>query len=112
LLSDVQVCVVGKVFKPNRLKVLALNKETRNTSKTCHRCGYVAHVKERIFKCSRCGMEYDRDLNACINIAHRVMSSMGWGSREPPKPAGEEVGVKPTLKAGSLAPRGRGSSHH
>jgi len=24
--KDVQVCVVGKVFKPNRLKVLDLNK--------------------------------------------------------------------------------------
>jgi hypothetical protein len=26
LQKDVQLCVVGKVFKPNRLKVLALNK--------------------------------------------------------------------------------------
>jgi hypothetical protein len=24
-------------------------------------------------------MEYDRDLNTCINIAHRVMNSMEWG---------------------------------
>jgi IS605 OrfB family transposase len=78
-------------------------KETRNTSKTCHRCGHVAQVKGRIFKCPKCGMEYDRDLNACINIAHRVMSSMGWGSREPPKPADEGIGEKPTLNAGSLA---------
>jgi transposase len=37
-----------------------------------------------------CGME--RDLNACINIAHRVMSSMGWGS---PKLADVAGGVKP-----------------
>jgi len=59
-------------------------KETRNTSKECHRCGYVTQAKERIFKCPSCGMEYDRDLNACVNIAHRVMSSMGWGSCEPP----------------------------
>jgi hypothetical protein len=43
-------------------------------------------------------MEYDRDLNACVNIAHRVMSSMGWGRCEPPKPADEGIGVKPTLK--------------
>ena len=76
-------------------------KETRNTSRTCHRCGYVAQVKGRVFKCPKCGMEYNRDLNACINIAHRVMSSMGWGSCEPPKPANEEIGVKPTLNAGS-----------
>jgi ABC-type xylose transport system substrate-binding protein len=26
LQKDVQLCVVGKVFKPNKLKVLALNK--------------------------------------------------------------------------------------
>jgi transposase len=76
-------------------------KETRNTSRTCHRCGYVAQVKGRIFKCPKCGMEYDRDLNACVNIAHRVMSSMGWGRGEPPEPADEGTGAKPTLNAGS-----------
>jgi putative transposase len=26
-------------------------KETRNTSRTCHRCGYVAQLKGREFKC-------------------------------------------------------------
>jgi len=76
-------------------------KEVKNTSKECHRCGHVARVKGRIYKCSSCGMEYDRDLNACINIAHRVMSSMGWRSREPRKPAYDEIGAKPTLNAGS-----------
>jgi len=38
-------------------------------------------------------MEYDRDLNACINIAHRVTSSMGWRSSEPLEPA-NEVGTQ------------------
>jgi len=28
---------------------------------------------------------------------------MGWGSCEPPKPANEEIGVNPTLNAGSFA---------
>jgi IS605 OrfB family transposase len=76
-------------------------KETRNTSRTCHRCGYVTQVRGRIFRCPKCGMEYDRDLNACVNIAHRVTSSMGWGSCEPPEPADEETGAKPALNAGS-----------
>jgi transposase len=49
----------------------------RNTSKTCHRCGHVAQVKGRMFKCPKCGMRYDRDLNAYTNIARRVMSSAG-----------------------------------
>ena len=169
MLKDVQACVVGKVFKPNRKELLALNrtlseysglvrwylrfnsksksflhencyerakelfslntaliqtardksveilksfektrKETKNTSKTCHRCGHVAQVKGRIFKSPKCGMEYDRDLNACINIAHRVMSSMGWGRCEPSEPADEEIGVKPTLNAGSPQAFSRG----
>lgn len=85
-------------------------KETGGTSKTCHRCGHVAQVKDRIFRCPRYGMEYDRDLNACVNIAHRAMSSMGWGSREPPEPAYEETGVKPALNAGSPQASAVGSS--
>ena len=76
-------------------------KETKNTSKICHRCGYVTQVKGRIFKCPNCGMEYDRDLNACINITHRLMSSMGWRSCEPPEPADVTGGVKPQPNAGS-----------
>jgi len=85
-------------------------KETGGTSKTCHRCGHVAQVKGRIFKCPKCGMEYDRDLNACINIAHRVMSSMGWGSCEPPEPANVAEGVKPQANAGSPQASAVGSS--
>jgi len=64
-------------------------KEVKNTSKECHKCGHVAQVKGRIYKCPNCGMEYDRDLNVCINIAHRVMSSMGWRRCEPRGPAYE-----------------------
>jgi transposase len=59
-------------------------KETRGTSKTCHRCGHVAHFKGREFKCPKCGLTYNRDLNACINIAHALKRGMGWGRSEPP----------------------------
>jgi IS605 OrfB family transposase len=77
-------------------------KEVRNTSRTCHRCGHVAQTGVgRIYKCPKCGMEYDRDLNACINIARRLMRSAGWGSCEPPEPADEGNGMKPSLNAGS-----------
>jgi transposase len=92
------------------IDVVYLEKKlVKNTSRTCHRCGYVK-VRGRIFRCPKCGIEYDRELNACVNIAHRVTSSMGWGRCEPPEPADEEIGAKPTLNAGSLAPLGRGSS--
>jgi IS605 OrfB family transposase len=90
LLEGIDVVYLGK-------------KLVRNTSKTCHRCGHVAQVKGRIYKCPKCRMKYDRDLNACINIARRVMSSAGWGRSEPPEPADEAGGEKPQLNAGSLA---------
>jgi len=76
-------------------------KETRNTSKTCHKCGYVTQVKGRMFKCPRCGVVYNRDLNGAINIAHALMRRMGWGSCEPREPADEGNGIKPSLNAGS-----------
>jgi len=76
-------------------------KETKNTSKTCHRCGHVAQVRGREFRCPHCGLVYNRDLNACINIAHALTRGMGWGSSEPPEPANDGIGVKPTLNAGS-----------
>jgi len=87
------------------INVIYLEKKlVKNTSKTCHRCGHVVRsLRGRIFKCPKCGMEYDRDLNSCINIARRVMSSAGWGSCEPPKPADEARGVKPQPNAGNLA---------
>jgi IS605 OrfB family transposase len=46
-------------------------KLVKNTSRTCHRCGHVAQVKGREFRCPKCRMEYDRDLNTCINIARQ-----------------------------------------
>ncbi len=43
---------------------------SKYTSKTCSRCGYFnKNFKlQRIFKCPRCGLVIDRDLNAAINI--------------------------------------------
>jgi len=61
----------------------------KNTSKRCHRCGHVAQVNGREFRCPKCGLKYNRDLNAAINIAHVLTRGMGWGSCEPPKPPDE-----------------------
>ncbi len=113
--KDVQVTVVGKVFKA-KLQGIEIRyltkKETSGTSKTCHRCRCIARkINGRIYKCQNCGMEYDRDLNACVNIAHRVTSSMGWGSREPPKPADVTGGVKPQVNTGSSLTSVGSSSH-
>ena len=77
-------------------KALLEGIEVRNTSKTCHRCGHVAKLNGREFRCPKCGLVYNRDLNACINIARRVMSSAGGGSLAF-EPADEGNGVKPSL---------------
>jgi hypothetical protein len=59
------------------------------TSKTCHRCGSLnTLVEKRLFRCRGCGLEYNRDLNAAVNIANR---SFGYilgdrGSCDAPEP--------------------------
>jgi putative transposase len=45
------------------------------TSITCHRCGSIGTMKKRLFVCPNCG-EYNRDLNAGINIANRFLDYM------------------------------------
>jgi len=57
----------------------------KNTSKTCHRCGYVTHVEGREYHCPKCGMVYNRDLNASINIARASMRGTGRGYVNTPK---------------------------
>jgi len=76
----------------NYIPVKYLTKaQTKNTSKTCHRCDHISEVNGREYHCSSCNVIYDRDLNASINIAHRITRSMGWGisKSEHPKPANE-----------------------
>jgi len=70
-----------------------------------HRCGHAAQVNGREFRCPKCGPIYNRDLNACINIARRLMRSAGWGSLAL-EPAEEGKGAKPQLNAGNSAFKG------
>jgi IS605 OrfB family transposase len=60
------------------------------TTKACHRCGSAnTLIEKRSFKCLNCGLEYNRDLNAAINIANRsfgyILEDRGTrGGPEPP----------------------------
>lgn len=96
-----QTCIEHKANLEGMTVRYLTKEETRNTSKTCHRCGHVAEVKGRIYRCNNCGMEYDRDLNAAINIAHRLMWSMGWRSSEPLGLVYDGLDVKSPPNAGS-----------
>ena len=52
----------------------------KNTSKTCHICGYVnPAVKVGInqWKCPVCGTSHDRDINAALNILSKYVTSQG-----------------------------------
>jgi len=66
----------------------------KDTSKRCHRCGHVAQVNGREFRCPNCGLVYNRDLNSAINIAHALTRGMRWGSCGPPKLPDEALAVK------------------
>jgi len=54
------------------------------SSKTCSGCGAVKTtltLKERQYKCSRCGLEIDRDLNAAINLKQVAEGSSATACR-------------------------------
>jgi len=59
------------------IKVVYVN--PKDTSKTCHNCGYVTHVDGREYRCPKCSMKYNRDLNAAINIARALTRGTGRG---------------------------------
>jgi IS605 OrfB family transposase len=75
--------------------------EPYDTSKTCHICGNVSHIYGREYRCKVCGMVYNRDLNASINIAYVLMRDMGWRRCEPLGPTNENTGGKHDLNVGS-----------
>lgn len=67
-------------YKGNLVKV-----SPKNTSKTCHVCGYVnpkVKVGVNQWKCPNCSAEHDRDINAALNILFKYNSSLGIVGRE------------------------------
>lgn len=45
--------------------------DARNTTKTCSACGWIKEsmlLSERVFRCEKCGLVLDRDINAARNI--------------------------------------------
>jgi len=67
----------------------------KNTSKTCHTCGFVnSAIKVGInyWKCPICSTEHDRDINAALNILSKYVTSqsiVGWELTESKNACGE-----------------------
>ena len=54
------------------------------SSKRCSRCGDVKEtllLSERVYRCGRCGMEVDRDLNASLNLEQYPRLEGNWGRK-------------------------------
>ena len=68
-------------YKGNLVKV-----NPKNTSKTCHCCGFVnpeVKVGVNYWECPNCGESHDRDINAALNILHKWnVTSQGVVGRE------------------------------
>ena len=67
-------------YKTTLVKISA-----KNTSKTCHTCGYVnpkVVLGVEKWKCPICGENHDRDINAAKNILNKGVTSLGIVGRE------------------------------
>lgn len=88
-------------YKANSVGIDVRFIEPAGTTKTCHRCGNVSYIYRREYRCGACGMVYNRDLNASINIAHFLMREMGWRRSESLGPTNENIDVKSNLNVGN-----------
>ena len=67
----------------------------KNTSKTCHICGFVnpkVKVGINYWRCPICGESHDRDINAALNILQKYVTSrsiVGWELTEITNACGE-----------------------
>ena len=58
-------------YKAEEAGSIVLQVDPRNTSKTCSNCGWINNyltLKDRVFKCQKCSIEMNRDVNAARNI--------------------------------------------
>ncbi|EQD80252.1 transposase, IS605 OrfB family, partial [mine drainage metagenome] len=57
-------------YKAESAGLRVVKVDARDTSKECSNCGWKDEnltLADRVFKCKKCGLEIDRDVNAAIN---------------------------------------------
>jgi len=74
------------------------------SSQLCSRCGHRQKMllHQRVFRCERCGLELDRDLNAALNLVQWYLATCSSrGSDACGDPSGGVVGVNSATSHGS-----------
>jgi putative transposase len=66
------------IYKAENAGKLVIKINPKNTTKTCSGCGNIQEMplENRIYKCSKCGLEIDRDINASLNIKRLGLQSL------------------------------------
>ncbi len=60
-----------------RKQVVFIKVNPQNTSKTCSNCGYIYNIGgSKLYQCSSCGLQMNRDENAARNILARGISQL------------------------------------
>lgn len=64
------------VHKAHLMGIKVYIADEHNTTNICSKCGHIHNMEitDRIFKCSKCGLEIDRDINSAINIKQRFIA--------------------------------------
>lgn len=101
-------------YKAERAGRWVVKVNARGTSQGCSNCGELVEKQLwiRVHRCSKCGLEIDRDLNAARNILKLGLEKVGWG---PAEFTPVEIGSLPArassvVEAGNPVPLGWGSS--
>ena len=71
------------LYKAERAGKEVVRVNPKNTSRTCSGCGNIKDqldLKERIYRCSRCNLEIDRDQNAAKNIMFAAFGSNSFSA--------------------------------
>jgi len=68
-------------YKLSEFGIKVEKQDEAYTSKTCPSCGKKNYVKNRNYRCSRCGFEYHRDGVGCVNIRNKYLGKGVWNKQ-------------------------------
>ena len=87
-------------YKAESISIPVIEVDPKYTSQECSDCGYRLTEEERLslsertFRCPKCGLEIDRDINASINILKRARAGLARSNA-----GGDEAPVLEKAKA-------------